>query len=88
MPSNNKQESDYSRQTINKKGLRTGYTTGSCAAAASKAALSCLLTKEIPKQVTILLPVGETATFNLKIKLPESIEYEYITKEIHWDMFD
>ena len=65
MPSNNKQESDYSRQTINKEGLRTGYTTGSCAAAASKAALSCLLTKEIPKQVTILLPVGETATFNL-----------------------
>ena len=40
MPSNNKQESDYSRQTINKKGLRTGDTTGSCAAAASKAALS------------------------------------------------
>jgi len=65
MPSNNKQESDYSRQTINKKGLRTGYTTGSCAAAASKAALSCLLTKEIPEQVTILLPVGETATFTL-----------------------
>jgi hypothetical protein len=34
------------------------------------------------------LEPAETATFNLNIKLPESIEYEYITKEIHWDMFD
>ena len=61
----NKQESDYSRQTINKKGLRTGYTTGSCAAAAAKAALLCLLIKETPEQVAIHLPVGKSAIFKL-----------------------
>ena len=66
MPLNdNRQESDYSRQTVNKKGLRTGYTTGSCAAAAAKAALLCLLTKEPPEQVTIHLPVGEHATLKV-----------------------
>jgi len=30
----------------------------------------------------------ESAVFNLNIALPPSIQYEYITKEIHWDTFD
>lgn len=54
----------------NKRGLRTGYTTGSNAAAAAKAATIALLTGIWPEQVTITLPIasagsahcGETAT--------------------------
>ena len=30
----------------------------------------------------------ESATFNLNINLPNSLKYEYITKEVHWDTFD
>ena len=31
---------------------------------------------------------SESATFNLNIKLPELLQYQYITKEILWDTFD
>ncbi|MCZ7570898.1 MAG: cobalt-precorrin-5B (C(1))-methyltransferase [Ardenticatenaceae bacterium] len=47
----------------NKQGMRTGYTTGSNAAAATKAAAIALLTGERPAAVTIHLPVGRRATF-------------------------
>lgn len=56
-------ESDYSRQTIRRRQLRTGYTTGSCAAAASKAAVHALLSGEDVSEVTIRLPVGRDVTF-------------------------
>ena len=56
-------ESDYSRQTVRRRGLRTGYTTGSCAAAAAKAATLALLTGAPVNEVTIQLPVGREATF-------------------------
>lgn len=46
----------------NKRGSRTGYTTGSNAAAAAKAATIALLSGHWPDQVTITLPIGETAT--------------------------
>lgn len=39
--------------------LRTGYTTGTCATAATKAALTALLTNEIQSEVSITLPNGE-----------------------------
>jgi cobalt-precorrin-5B (C1)-methyltransferase len=45
-----------------KKGQRTGYTTGSNAAAAAKAAALALLTSAWPGEVTITLPIGGTAT--------------------------
>ena len=31
---------------------------------------------------------AETATFNLNIQLPDSLNIEYLTKEIKWDIFD
>ena len=56
-------QSDYARQTVRRSGLRTGYTTGSCAAAAAKAATLTLLSGKAVEQVTIRLPVGRDATF-------------------------
>lgn len=58
-------ESDYSRQTVRRRGMRTGYTTGSCAAAAAKAATISLLTGKPVEQITIHLPVGRDATFDV-----------------------
>ena len=62
-PSGAVPESDYSRQTVRGKGLRTGYTTGSCAAAAAKAAVTALLTGELVERVSIHLPVGREVEF-------------------------
>ena len=58
-------ESDYSRPTVRGKGMRTGYTTGSCAAAAAKAAVTALLTGNPVDRVTIHLPIGRDADFIL-----------------------
>ena len=58
-------ESDYSRQTVRRRSLRTGYTTGSCAAAASRAAVQALLTGEAVTESTIHLPVGQDVTFQV-----------------------
>ncbi|MBP1851118.1 cobalt-precorrin-5B (C(1))-methyltransferase [Rhizobium halophytocola] len=45
--------------------LRTGWTTGACATAATKAALTALLTGSFPDPVTITLPRGQTPAFAL-----------------------
>lgn len=45
--------------------LRRGWTTGACATAATKAALTALLTGDFPDPVTITLPKGETPSFPL-----------------------
>ena len=60
-----RRESDYSRPTVKRRGMRTGYTTGACAAAAAKAATVALLTGEPVSEVTIRLPIGEDATFQI-----------------------
>ncbi|MBX2804548.1 MAG: cobalt-precorrin-5B (C(1))-methyltransferase [Hyphomicrobiales bacterium] len=47
------------------KDLRFGYTTGACATAAAKAAVTGLLTGSIPQQVEIVLPRGQRAVFQI-----------------------
>ena len=54
--------SEYRVPPRNKRGSRTGYTTGTNAAAAAKAATLALLTGEWPEQVVVALPIGETTT--------------------------
>ncbi len=44
--------------TVDGKRMRMGYTTGSCAAAASKAAACLLLTGHAPETVSLLTPKG------------------------------
>ncbi len=61
-----RRESDYSRPTVKRRGMRTGYTTGACAAAAAKAATLALLTGEPVGEVTIRLPIGSDATFQIQ----------------------
>ena len=61
-----RRESDYSRPTVRRRGMRTGYTTGACAAAAAKAATLALLTGEPAREVTIRLPIGKDATFQIE----------------------
>ena len=48
--------------------LRRGWTTGACAAAATKAAYTALLTGRFPDPVTITLPKGETPAFALALE--------------------
>lgn len=60
-----RRESDYSRPTVKRRGMRTGYTTGACAAAAAKAATLALLSGEPVGEVTIRLPIGKDATFQI-----------------------
>src|ERR1700726_5223016 len=47
--------------------LRRGWTTGACAAAASRAAFTAMLTGRFPDPVAIQLPRGGTATFPLAL---------------------
>ncbi|MFM1654081.1 cobalt-precorrin-5B (C(1))-methyltransferase [Brevibacillus sp. B_LB10_24] len=48
------------------KPMRYGYTTGSCATAAAKAALLSLILQEKQTEATITLPIGQTATFRME----------------------
>ncbi|MGL4488153.1 MAG: cobalt-precorrin-5B (C(1))-methyltransferase CbiD, partial [Rhizobiaceae bacterium] len=48
--------------------LKRGWTTGACATAATKAALTALLTGSFPDPVSITLPKGETPAFPLAME--------------------
>lgn len=48
-----------------RRGMRTGYTTGACSAAAAKAATRYLVTGVAPKMIDITLPNGNSASFVL-----------------------
>src|SRR2546421_468944 len=45
--------------------LRSGYTTGACATAATKGALLALISQRCVRKVTIRLPIGSSVTFAL-----------------------
>lgn len=49
----------------NKRGLRTGFTTGACAAAAAKAATRCLVGQRELTDIETALPNGMRVTFRL-----------------------
>jgi cobalt-precorrin-5B (C1)-methyltransferase len=49
-----------------RKGLRTGYTTGACAAAAAKAATRCLVTGAVLSEIESTLPNRARVTFALQ----------------------
>lgn len=46
-----------------RRGLRSGYTTGACAAAAAKAAALALTSRQPVAEVAIRLPIGREVTF-------------------------
>ena len=48
-----------------RRGLRTGFTTGACATAAAVAAARALLTGRNVRQATVHLPAGRDATFKV-----------------------
>jgi cobalt-precorrin-5B (C1)-methyltransferase len=48
--------------------LRRGWTTGACATAAAKAAMTALLTGHFPDPVSIVLPKGEKPAFPLALE--------------------
>jgi cobalt-precorrin-5B (C1)-methyltransferase len=57
-------QSHMARQT---RPLRPGWTTGTCAAAAAKAAFAALVTGEFPDPVAVTLPRGERPSFALAL---------------------
>jgi cobalt-precorrin-5B (C1)-methyltransferase len=61
-------EQDLSKEILEKKQkglLKTGLSTGTCASAATKAALLSLLTKTFIKDVQITLPKGKVVTMSI-----------------------
>lgn len=65
--------------------LRRGWTTGACATAATKAALTALLTGNFPDPVSIILPKGEEPSFPLA---KEQLTAEYAQAAIIKDAGD
>jgi cobalt-precorrin-5B (C1)-methyltransferase len=53
---------------VDGKNLRRGWTTGTCAAAASKAACLALLSGKFPDPVMVTLPGGQTPSFALAVE--------------------
>lgn len=56
-------EPDLSPTVANATGLRTGWTTGTCASAAAKAATQWLATGKPPTEVDVGLPGGDRVSF-------------------------
>lgn len=54
--------------------MRHGYTTGACATAVTKAALTALITGEAQETATIHLPIGRDVTFSIENNIIEETE--------------
>jgi cobalt-precorrin-5B (C1)-methyltransferase len=54
------------------RGLRTGWTTGTCASAAAKAAAIGLLTASAPSEVDVALPGGQRVAFPVEPAAPST----------------
>lgn len=81
---NNKSHADEPDAGLRKPDgpLRRGWTTGACATAATKAALTALLTGKFPDPVSITLPKGEEPAFPLaKEHLSETFAEAAIIKD-------
>ena len=63
--SQNHRQDHQPAEGLQRSSLRRGFTTGSCAAAAAKAALLTLLRGHAPAEVQIALPRGERPTFSI-----------------------
>ncbi|MFZ5876150.1 MAG: cobalt-precorrin-5B (C(1))-methyltransferase [Nitrospirota bacterium] len=53
-----------------RRGTRTGFSTGACATAATKAAMSVLLGGPVPERVMVSLPVGDMISFAIAECVP------------------
>ncbi|WP_299794701.1 cobalt-precorrin-5B (C(1))-methyltransferase [uncultured Shewanella sp.] len=53
------------RRSLHGRELRKGYTTGACATAAALGALNRIFDDSSADEISILLPIGERATFSL-----------------------
>lgn len=58
-------EPELAPEVAEAKGLRTGWTTGTCASAAAKGAATWLVTGEPPAEVDVALPSGRRVRFTL-----------------------
>ena len=62
--------------------LRSGYTTGTCASAAAKAAALFLMTGIAPQTVSLCLPTGASGTWHpMRCTDPEYISYFKVQKD-------
>jgi cobalt-precorrin-5B (C1)-methyltransferase len=63
------------------KGLRTGWTTGTCTSAAAKAAVIGLIEGGAPEQVEVGLPGGQRVTFEVSDRDPAHPERAAVVKD-------
>ncbi|MEM8707227.1 MAG: cobalt-precorrin-5B (C(1))-methyltransferase [Actinomycetota bacterium] len=93
-------EPELSPDVANAKGLRTGWTTGTCASAAAKAAVQWLVDGSAPAEVEVALPDGRRVRFETadadpdvphRIAIvkdagddPDCTDGAHITATVHW----
>ncbi|SNY93560.1 cobalt-precorrin-5B (C1)-methyltransferase [Cohaesibacter sp. ES.047] len=76
---------DHLENSENGTALRRGWTTGACATAATKAALTALISGEFPDPVVITLPKGQQPAFALT---HESLQKDHAEASIIKDAGD